>query len=193
MERNRVKRGSEDRDRFSIKSKKLSNYDEIISSLPGIDYKEFFYIFINHLKEDHKLSSKDVIDLFTIKVSEKIRIPVSVFDNGELSALETIVKYLKEELDLGYHKIALLLNRNDRTIWTTYNKALKKRKEKLTVKETRFFIPISIFKNRRLSVLEALVSYLKDEYKLSYHEISILINRDQRNVWTVYDRRRRKK
>lgn len=192
MDRNRVKRGSENRDRFSIKSKKLSNYDEIIGSLPGIDYKEFFYIFINHLKEDHKLSSKDIIDLFTVRVSDKIRIPVSIFDKG-LGALETIVKYLKEELDLGYHKIALLLNRNDRTIWTTYNKALRKKKERLTVKETRFFTPISIFKNRRLSVLEALVSYLKDEYKLSYHEISILINRDQRNVWTVYDRAMRKK
>ncbi|MDP4012450.1 MAG: hypothetical protein Q8R00_02485, partial [Candidatus Nanoarchaeia archaeon] len=45
-------------------------------------------------------------------------VPISVFNNKELSALETICKYLKENKHYNYHEIAQLLNRNDRTIWT---------------------------------------------------------------------------
>ena len=75
---------------------------------------------------------------------------------------------------------------------TTYNNAKVKRKEKLSVKESKFFIPVSIFKDRKLSVLEALVSYLKDNFNLRYREIAVLLNRDERNIWTVYNRYKKK-
>jgi hypothetical protein len=54
-------------------------------------------------------------------------------------------------------------------------------------------IPSSVFKDRSLSVLEILVEYLKDEKKLSYHEIAVLLNRNDRTVWTVYNRARKKR
>ena len=38
------------------------------------------------------------------------------------------MEYLKDKLNLTYHEIAVLLNRDDRTIWTCYNIAKKKRK-----------------------------------------------------------------
>ncbi len=53
-------------------------------------------------------------------------------------------------------------------------------------------IPSSIFRDRSLSVLEVLVRYLKDEKKLSFHEIAVLLNRDDRTIWTVYSRGRKK-
>jgi len=56
------------------------------------------------------------------------------------------------------------------------------------ISETDYFIPITIFQDRRLAVLEALVSYLKDNFKLKYSEVARLIDRDQRTVWTVYRR-----
>ena len=98
----------------------------------------------------------------------------------------------KEELDLNYSKIALLLNRDSRTIWTTYNIACKKRAERLLVKESKLFIPVSILQNRKFSVLEAIVSYLKDNFNLRYSEIAVLLNRDERNMWAVYNRAKRK-
>ena len=108
-------------------------------------------------------------------------------------ALEVICKYLKEELDFSFSKIALLLNRDSRTIWTSYNNAARKRKENLLVKESKFFIPVSIFTDRQFSVLEAIVSYLKEKFNLRYSEISVLLNRDERNIWTVYNRAKKKR
>jgi len=34
---------------------------------------------------------------------------------------------MKESFGMTYHEIALSLNRDDRTIWTVYNRALKKK------------------------------------------------------------------
>ena len=49
-------------------------------------------------------------------------------------------------------------------------------------------IPSSIFRDRSVAVLEALVRYLKDEKGMSFHGIAILLNRDDRTIWTVYSR-----
>lgn len=54
-------------------------------------------------------------------------------------------------------------------------------------------IPTNIFLDRKVSVLEALVEYLREEYKFSYAEISKLTNRDKRNIWTIYSRAKDKR
>ena len=147
----------------------------------------------DELKLRYDISDDELLRLIKQPASKEILIPISVFETHNLSALEIVCKYLKEELDLGYSKIASLLNRNSRTIWATYNNALLKRKEKLLVKDSKFYIPILIFTNRKLSVLESIVSYLKDNFNLRYSEISVLLNRDERNIWTVYNRYKKKK
>ena len=53
--------------------------------------------------------------------------------------------------------------------------------------------PSSVFKDRSLSVLEALSEYLKDKKRLTYHEIAQLLNRDDRTIWTCYKRAKRKR
>ena len=165
---------------------------ELVKTLSKVELKDFLKTFISHLKHDHKLTSEQIVELFGKRIPTKDLLPISIFDNDDLSCLETIVKYLKEEFNLRFHEIALLLNRNDRTIWTTYNIACKKRKERLLVKESKFFIPVSILQNRKLSVLEAIVSYLKDNFNLRYSEIAVLLRRDERNIWTVYNRAKKK-
>src|SRR3989344_3196112 len=57
---------------------------------------------------------------------KEICIPVGIFDNDALSSLEAIVKYLKEILKLKFSKIGKLLNRSNKTIWTTHSNAVKK-------------------------------------------------------------------
>ena len=171
----------------------FSDDEELVSALSSVELKEFLKTFINHLKHDHKLTSEQIAGSFGKTVPKKDLLPISIFDNKELSCLETIVKYLREEFKLRYHEIALLLNRNDRTIWATYNIACKKRKEKLPVKESKFLVPVSIFKDRKFSVLEVLVSYLKEKFNLRYSEIAVLLRRDERNIWTVYNRYKKKK
>jgi hypothetical protein len=61
-------------------------------------------------------------------VSESsINIPSSIFRDRSLKPLEAIAMFLKEQKSLSYHEIAVLLNRNDRTIWTVCNRAKKKK------------------------------------------------------------------
>lgn len=54
-------------------------------------------------------------------------------------------------------------------------------------------IPCKVLQDRNLSVLESIIEYLKEIKGLSYHEISLIINRDERNVWTVYSRAKTKR
>jgi hypothetical protein len=95
---------------------------------------------------------------------------------------------LKENLRLRYKEIALLMNRNERTIWSTYNNAKKKLQEEFILGEVEYYLPIKIFENRKFSVLEIISKYLHENLNLSYHKIAILINRDDRTIWTVYHR-----
>lgn len=64
--------------------------------------------------------------------------------------------------------------------------------ENMLKKESEYKIPVSIFKESKLSPFETIVKYLKEEMKLNYHQIGILLNRDERNIWTVYNRATRK-
>lgn len=59
--------------------------------------------------------------------SSNIKLPVSIFEDRTLSFMESAVFYMKQELKMTYHEIAVSLNRDDRTIWTVFNRALKKK------------------------------------------------------------------
>ena len=137
------------------------------------------------------LSEEQVLKLLKEK-GEAIHIPVSVFSNTKLSGLELVCKYLKDELSIHFSEIAGLLNRDYRTVWTTYSIANRKQKGALSVPKSMYFFPTLILTDRRLSVLEAIVAYLKDELGLRFTEIAAELHRDQRNVWTVYSRARKK-
>jgi len=116
-----------------------------------------------------------------------MEIPTSIFRNDKLSCLESIVKHMKEDKGLKIIKIANLLNRNNKTIWTTYGKAKKKMKERLDVCSEKT-IPVSIFRARLLSVLESITEYLKEDKGMKFSEIAAMLNRDNRTIWTVYKR-----
>lgn len=168
--------------------------DSYLKSLKEDKSFQILKLAIDGLKERYGISSNEIISLIEKKpVSKEILLPISIFEVKLLSSLEAICKYLKEELELGYSKIAVLLNRDHRTIWTTYNNSLRKAKARLDVKESKYYIPASIFKDRKLSVLEAIVRYLKGKFSLRYSEIAILLNKDERNIWGVYHRAIKKK
>ena len=65
-------------------------------------------------------------DLDSQQNAHSLMIPSFVFKDRRLKVLEVLVEYLKEKREMSYHEIAVLLNRDDRTIWTTYQKAKKK-------------------------------------------------------------------
>lgn len=72
------------------------------------------------------------------------------------------------------------------------SKQKKRGKRSQISSESNLDIPSQIFQNRSLSVLESLVKYLKEEKNLTYSEIARLLNRDDRTIWTVYARVKKK-
>ena len=54
-------------------------------------------------------------------------------------------------------------------------------------------IPSSVFQDRELSVLEAMVEYFKEKKQMKYSEIARLLNRDDRTIWTAYKRAKEKR
>lgn len=83
--------------------------DTIVENLrtKGYSYSEIF-----------KLMQKDTLD----------SIPIEVLQDRNLGLLQSVTVYLKDKRNLTFHDIAKLLKRDDRTIWSTYNKAKKKLK-----------------------------------------------------------------
>jgi len=139
------------------------------------------------LKLKYNITTRDILHIIDEK---EILIPISIFTK-KLRILETITKYLKEELDLNYHKIGLLLNRNERNIWHTYKNSNKKHPSSLKIPSSKYFIPISIFQNK-LGAQENIILYLKDELDLSYHTIATLLERNDRTIWTMYKKAKNK-
>ncbi len=172
------KKGEEegDIDRIISKFKDLSKEDKI--SL--ISY------LINELKRLHDVTEQEILG------RKEVSIPVGVFSNDVLSSLEAIVKYMKEELKLKFSKIGKLLNRSNKTIWATYHNAVKKMPSSFGTVSREVIIPVSAISNRSFSTLESVVGFIKD-LDYSNHEVAVLLHRDDRTIWTIYDRVKKKR
>ena len=143
---------------------------------------------LSRLEKKHRVSSQKMLNL----VKGDLLVPITIF-RPELSVLESVVKYLKENRGYNFHEIGSLLARNERNIWHAYTKANKKYSKKIVVKKTDYFIPVSIFTNRKLSPLEAVVDYLENFYKLDYRKIASLLQKTAGAIWTVLSRLKSKK
>ena len=151
---------------------------------------------LSYLK-DQGLSPEEIIEFVNkslkIEAKEEVKVPISVFKNDKLGSLETIVKYLRENLLLSFKQIASLTNRNDVALAVSYRNAKKKLEAKSAIEEiSPYSLPVTILQDRKLSVLENIVSYLKDTFGLAYHKIALLLNRNDRTIWTVYQRAKKK-
>jgi hypothetical protein len=47
-------------------------------------------------------------------------------------------------------------------------------------------IPVSLFSNNKLGIMEVLVRYLKENCLMNYSKIGKILNRDARTIWTIY-------
>ncbi|HII72239.1 TPA: hypothetical protein HA265_05790 [Candidatus Woesearchaeota archaeon] len=125
----------------------------------------------------------------------KILIPTTIFCDRSLSFSEALVEYLKDQKQLSYHEIAVLTNRDERNIWTLYNRAGKKRtqKEPAVRKAPTAHIPLEVVTDRSLSILEIVVEYLRDKAQLKNSQIAAILNRSRKTVSTVYIRTKKKR
>lgn len=145
-------------------------------------------------KVDTHSNSIDCCNSKIKKSDFNLEIPVSIFQDRSLSIFEILVEYLKENFNSNYHKIAVLTNRDERTIWTVYSRAKKKRESrpKAQILSADVFVPISILLDRHCAVLESIAFYLREKRGFSFREIGSMLGRNDRTVWTAYSRAKKK-
>lgn len=131
------------------------------------------------------LSRDELIEIILSDREE--RIPVTIFST-KLAPLESLVKYLKENRGMTNPVIAKRLSRSAKTIWASYKNVAK---QKLDFSPSEFNIPLSFF-SKKTSILETVVYYLKNNHDMTLHQIAVLLKRDDRTIWTTYDRAKKK-
>jgi|SRR3989338_1923388 len=139
------------------------------------------------IKDKYKAPAAEIISKLEKK---EILVPSCIF-NEKLSIFESIVKYLKEKLSLPNKEIAVLTSKSQKSIWQSYNSAKKKFPSAFEIIPSDYYIPVSVLQ-KPFTILESVVKYLKDELMLSFHEIAVVLKRDDRTVWTVYQRAKKK-
>ena len=117
--------------------------------------------------------------------------PSSIF-HKDLTVLESVVKYLRERKKYSLHTCSQVLQRNEKNLWHTYAIAKKKVHAFPLEKEGQIVIPFEIFSHETHSPQEAVVIYLKDKEKLTFHHIAQLLFRDDRTIFTAYHRGKKK-
>ena len=161
----------------------------------GVEGQELRQLFRQHLEQHHHIETGQDFETGLIREHFEeghILIPVTIFLNNSLSALESIVKYLRENEMLRNSDIARLLRKSPASVWITYRNAMDKLVKHSSVKKSDVFIPTSVISAGGLSVLESVSIYLHEQYGFSYRRIGELLNRDERTIWTVCSRARRK-
>jgi hypothetical protein len=146
---------------------------------------EQLQVLADELRQSYHLTPRQVLELSA--KPEQPMIPVAIFCSRELGVLECAVKFCKESLGMSFNDIAKAIKRDNRTIWATYDKAKKKMPLHFEPSES-LQIPLSIFRNRKSGVLEALARYCVTEFRMTVAEVARLLARDQRTIWTVLHR-----
>jgi len=129
-------------------------------------------------------------------------IPLNLFCSKS-PCLEVVVKFMVDNLNLDCETISVILNRNIKNINKAYNKSSNKNyKHQLESNKSlaivnhneisNIMVPLVIFKHNSLSMLESLVKYIKDVHAMKYSQIATILNRDQRTIWTIYNRASKK-
>lgn len=138
----------------------------------------------------HTLSDQEKKEIFQAVLQVSDSVPLAIFSSS-LPGLEALTVYLKQEKRWSIKKIAQNLNRSKNTIYTSYNKGKKK---EFLPKATQLSstVPLNIFADRKFSILESLIAYLKREQQFSLIEAARLLNKNYNTVKTVYHRYQQK-
>lgn len=163
----------------------------ILDSLCSKDALSLTKLILRYTQNRFHMTSADVFEMFSKQENSvsNIFLPATLF-SSELSPSEALVVYLKDNFGFKLSEIAKLVDRDERSLWGNYNRA--KSKGELHIEKTSYLIPLEIFKDRSLSVLEHVVLYLKENYNLNIQTISKLLKKQSTTIWSVFNRIKQK-
>lgn len=136
------------------------------------------------------LAESRQIKLEPKKKSSDILVPLTIFSSKKLGVLEALVKYLKEEEELSFKEISVLIKKDNKSLWSTYQKAAKKQSAPFTKHST--FVPLTDFVVNDLSCFESIILNLKNYYGMDFGRISAMFGRNYHTIWTTYKRAEKK-
>jgi len=142
---------------------------------------------LDEFTKKYKLSVSDVLRIF----ESKDYFPISVF-NVKLSPFETIVKFLRQNQGKTFKEISKLLNKDVSAAWMAHRNAMKKLPKRFDCLPSKYDVPIKELHSKKLSLLEIICQYLKEKCNLSFREIGKILDRNERTVWTAYNRAKKK-
>ena len=128
----------------------------------------------------------------TIKLYQEAKgegyIPLSIFAT-KLPPAEAVCKYLRENKQLSYREIAERLHRDSNSVWANYQRS-RKTKVIFPSRPERYIIPLSLFEDRMHSILEIVVSYVHDTYRLSNPQMAKLLHKSPNSIAVIAKRAR---
>lgn len=155
---------------------------------------------ITKLANDYKqlMQKYDFGEINPIEMLEKdVMLPLTIFQQN-LKSIEAITVYLVDIKGFTPEEVSLSLNKDKKVIKQAYENAKLKLNRQLNEKELEegnkheIYVPLMIFKQRKLSMLESLVKYLKESHNLKYVQIGEIFKLNQRTIWTLYNRSTKK-
>jgi len=142
------------------------------------------------LQREQNLQLSELIETYQ-EAKQEASIPLSIFSQP-LDAAEALYKFLKENEQFSFQRIAQETQRDYKSIWATYQRAHKKKKIIFSFQNEKYFLPLSIFNNRNYSLLESVVFYLNSVHHLSNKEIAKLLQKTPNTIAVLLKRARDK-
>ena len=102
------------------------------------------------------------------------------------------MKYLKEEKHLRYSEIGLALGRDERGIWSTYQRAARKMPTPFGTGTAGLYVPLTVLADRRLSLLESVMIHVVDTLHIPVKDCVELLKKSYSTLYTTYARAKRK-
>ena len=150
---------------------------------------------INELKEKHNVDSDTILRLLSSQQENdpEDTVPLCILAERPLGILEAVTKFLRENKEMSFNQIAKELNRDNRTIWSAYHVAKKKNDATLVIRSKTIRVPLRVFSERDIGLLESISVYLRDKKHMGFSEIGRLLNRSERTIWSSYHAAKRKR
>ncbi|HIG93145.1 TPA: hypothetical protein HA242_00035 [Candidatus Woesearchaeota archaeon] len=146
---------------------------------------------LGYLHTHQNLQLSEVIALYQDAKNEAL-IPLSIFSHS-LAPMEALTKFLKENEQMSLPEIALLLHRDQRSIWANYRRAGRILKSKLASTSETYVLPLSLFQDRSFSILESVVLYLNSVHHLTPKQMGKLLHKSPNSMAVLLKRGKEKK
>jgi len=171
--------------------KELELLDVLLTTLSS---QKLLEIVLKKIQSEGDLQLADLIKTFQ-ETKGEISVPLSIFSTS-LPPAEALCSFLRENKKLSYKEIAVLIGRNEKSVWAVCRRTAENRQKgkkgfpALSRKE--HLLPISIFQDRSYSILESVLSYLRTTYRLSNPQIAALLKKSPNSIAVLMKRAREK-